>query len=61
MGERDDLRHQQLGIKNTILFWYHASRHGQDGTEDPQIEEDCPVRRDFKVNENVRVQHCCEK
>lgn len=59
MSERDDLRHQQLRIEDTVLLRYHASRHGQNGSEDPEIEEDCAVRRDFKVNKNVRVQHCC--
>lgn len=43
MGIGDDLRHEHLGIEDSVLFGYHASSHGKDGTKYSKVKDHSTV------------------
>jgi hypothetical protein len=43
---------QQLWIENLVVGRYHPSGHGQDRGEYTQIEQYCPVGRDFEMKKH---------
>jgi hypothetical protein len=53
----DDFRHQQFRIKNSVVLRNHAAGDSQPSRKDRQVEENCPMGRDFEVQEEVGVYH----
>ena len=61
MSISDNFSHQHLRIEYTIIIRNHAPRYSQDRTENAKVEENCSVRRNFQMNEDVGIQKSGEE
>jgi hypothetical protein len=51
----DDLHHQEIGIKHSVVVWYHAPGNCEDGAKHAKIEENGAATRDFKMKKKIWV------
>lgn len=57
----NDICHEQLGIEDAVLFWYHPSRNSENGTEHGEVEQDGPMWSDFEMHHHIRIQDSGEQ
>ena len=51
----NDIPHENLRVKDSVLLGHHATCHSEDGTADTKVEQNRPMGRDLEVEKQVRI------